>query len=116
MSHSIDQKLIFAVRGNNLNLLMEQIAAGGDINYQDKQYGSALTEAINTENEEILQYLIEQGINLNLENHSGIFPLEVALHHASDDIVRKLSWSGAKISSRCRPHWKERLKQCLSNY
>ena len=116
MSHNIHQEVIFAVRGKNLDLLMERVSAGGDINYQDEKYGSAIAEAINTGNEEILQYLIEQGANLNLESSNGIYPLEIALHHASDDIVRKLSWSGAKISSRCRPHWKERLSLCLANY
>ncbi len=116
MSFTIHQEVIFAVKGKNLELVKQRLFAGGDINYRDNKYGSALSEAINGGDEEIVQYLIDSGANVNLENSSGIVPLELALHHASDDIVRKLSWSGAKINSRCRPHWKQRLKLCLENH
>lgn len=116
MSFTIHQEVIFAVRAKNIDLLKQRLSAGGDINYRDESYGSALTEAINRGDEEIIQYLIDNGADVNLENFNSITPLELALNHASDEIVRKLSWSGARISSRCRPHWKERLRLCLKNY
>ncbi len=113
---TIHQEVIFAARGKNLELLKQRLSAGGNINYLDDKYGSALSEAINGGDDEIIQYLIDNGANVNLENSNGIVPLELALHHASGDIVRKLSWSGAKIKGRCRPHWKERLESCLKGY
>jgi ankyrin repeat protein len=116
MTFSLDQQVIFAVRARNLDLVKVRIEAGGDINYQDPKHGSALVSAINNEDEAILQFLIESGVNVNAENPHGIVPLEVALHHANNSIVRKLSWSGAKLSSRSRPHWKERLGACLNDY
>ena len=116
MAFTINQKVIFAVRGRNLDLLKERISKGGDINYQDPEHGSALITAIKNEDETILQYLLENGVNVNTENSHGIVPLEVALHQSNDDIVKKLSWSGAKLNSRSRPHWKERLEACLKNY
>jgi len=115
MAFTINQKVIFAVRGKNLELLKERISDGGDINYQDPAHGSALAAAINVEDEAILQYLIENGVDVNAANSHDIVPLEMALHHSSDWVVRKLSWSGAKLKSRARPHWKERLVACLKD-
>jgi|TARA_Y100001968_G_scaffold177561_1_gene162663 ankyrin repeat protein len=115
MSFTIHQKLIFAARGRNLRLVEERIAEGADIDYQDPQHGSALIAAINNNDVRLIQFLIEKGINVNLQVNRGVVPLEVALHHASDDVVRLLAWSGAKLSSRARSHWKERLRQCLAN-
>ena len=116
MAFTLNQLTIFAVRARNLDLLKERVDAGGDINYQDPGHGSALVAAINNDDEEIIQCLLDHGVNVNAENGHGIVPLEVALHHSSDNVVRQLSWAGAKLSSRCRPHWKERLKLCLSSY
>ena len=115
MPFTINQKVIFAVRAKNLALLKQRLTAGGEINYQDDKYGSALSEAINGGDEGIIRFLVDNGANVNLANSSGIVPLELALHHASDEVVRLLSYSGAKISSRSRPHWKERLKLCIRN-
>ena len=42
MSFTINQKVIFAVRAKNLELLKERISDGGDINYQDPIHSSAL--------------------------------------------------------------------------
>ena len=116
MPFTLNQLVIFAARGGNLDLLKERVESGGDINYFDSNYGSALTAAIGNGNICIIDYLIENGANLNAENAHGIVPLEMALHHASDDIVRKLAMSGAKLNSRSRPHWRERLVACLNDY
>lgn len=116
MAFTINQKVIFAARGKNLELLKERISDGGDINHQEPVHGSALAVAISNEDEAIIQYLIENGVNVNAEDSHGIVPLEIALHHSSDWVVRKLSWSGAKLKSRARPHWKERLVACLKDY
>ncbi|MGB0204288.1 MAG: ankyrin repeat domain-containing protein [Neptuniibacter sp.] len=115
MAFTLDQQIIFAVRARNLELVMERIEAGGDLNYQDSMYGSALVSAINNGDEVILQFLIDSGADVNAENVHGIVPLETALHQANRNIVRKLSWSGAKLKSRSRPHWKELLEACLND-
>lgn len=115
MSFSLNQKLIFAVRGKNLELIKERLALGADINYQDLAHGSALVAAINTNDLHIVQFLLDNGANANAKNQYGVVPLEVALHHASDEIVRLLAWYGATLNSRIRPHWRERLEACLSS-
>jgi ankyrin repeat protein len=75
-----------------------------------------LVAAINNNDVDMLKYLVENGANVNAENSGGVVPLEIALHHSTDEIVRLLSWSGAKLKSRCRPHWKERLQACLNDF
>ncbi|WP_462160143.1 ankyrin repeat domain-containing protein [Pseudoalteromonas sp. GB56] len=111
----MDQKVIFAARGCNLELLKERIACGGNINYQDTKYGSALISAINNSDFPMVLFLIENGADVNAENAYGIVPLEVALQQSTDEIVRILAWSGARLKSRSRPHWRERLELCLRN-
>ncbi len=110
MELTLDKLLIFAVRNGNLELVKERIEAGADVNYQDPQAGSALGAAIHNDDVSLAQYLLEAGADANLPNEHGTVPLELALHHAGDNMVRKLAWFGGKITSRCRPHWRERLE------
>ena len=113
MTITLDQLVIFAVRGKNLELAKERIEAGGNINYQDSKHGSALLAAINNKDEGLLQLLIDNGVNLNQDNSHGICPLEIALHHSSSGIVKKLAWCGAQLNKKSRPHWQEKLEACL---
>jgi len=85
-------------------------------NYQDPKHGSALSVAINNGDEAILRFLIDNGVSLNRKNSHGVVPLEVALHYGNCSVVRQLSWAGAKLGDRSRPHWKEQLEVCLKNY
>ncbi|MBN8238552.1 ankyrin repeat domain-containing protein [Marinobacter hydrocarbonoclasticus] len=113
MELTLDKLLISAVRNGNLDLVKERIEAGANVNYQDPQAGSALGAAIYNDDVSLAQYLLETGADANLPNEHGIVPLELALHYAGDSMVRKLAWFGGKITSRCRPHWRERLEACL---
>ncbi len=112
MELTLDKLLIFAVRSGNFELVKKRIEAGANINYQDKQVGSALGAAIHNDDVSLAHYLLEAGADANLPNDHGIVPLELALHHAGDSMVRKLAWFGGKVTSRCRPHWRERLEVC----
>ncbi len=115
MGINIHQKVIFAVRGGNLELVKERVSSGGDLNYQDSTHGSALVAAIKSGNEEILSWLVENGVDVNAENEYGKSPLEVALHNPNSAIVRKLVWGGAKLEKKARPYYAERLTECLKN-
>ena len=71
--------------------------------------------AINCGGEEIIEFIIDNGVDLNAQNGHGVVSLVVALYHASDNsLVRLFSWSGAKLGSRSKPHLKQRLEHCLS--
>jgi ankyrin repeat protein len=116
MSFSLDQKVIFAARSQNMQLLQERHIAGGNLNYFDLTHGSAISSAINNHDETILRYLIVNGANVNAEYPTGVTPLELALHHSSNNIVRMLCEAGAKLTKKSRPHWKEKLETILNDY
>jgi len=113
MNITLHQKVIFAVRSNNIELVKERIAEGGDINYQDPKYGSALVTAINNGNEHTLKWLIENGVDVTATNEHGIGALEVALRHPKPAIVKLLAWSGAKLNKKAREYYGQRLEDCL---
>jgi len=115
MAFTLDQLVIFAVRAKNLELLRERVSAGGNINHQDPIHGSALVAAINNNDLEAIKFLIERGVDVNADNSDWVSPLEISLHHADDEVVRLLAWSGAKLKQKSRPHWKDRLAKCLGS-
>ena len=114
MSFAIDQLVIFAVRAGNVALLKERVEAGGDINYQDTEHGSALTAAIRKGNLDVLDWLLSSGADVHVEYHDGIGPLEVALRNPVPDVVYRLVCAGAKLKRKTRPHYRERLEACIA--
>ncbi|MES9944924.1 MAG: ankyrin repeat domain-containing protein [Candidatus Thiodiazotropha sp.] len=115
MSITLDQKVIFAARSGNLELLKERIASGGSVNTYDPKHGSALIAAIGNGHKAIISYLIENGVDVNHEHHDGIGPLEVALRNPNPEIVKLLAWSGAKLRKKTREYYGKRLEECLRN-
>jgi len=114
MSFTIDQLVIFAARGSNLALLEERVQAGGDVNYVDPKHGSALTEAIRQGNLDVLDWLISNGVDVNVQYHDDIGPLEVALRTLVPEVVYRLVCAGAKLRKKTRPQYRERLEQCIA--
>ena len=114
MSFTIDQLVIFAARSGNLQLLKERVKAGGGINYNDSSHGSALTAAIIAGHIEVLDWLIANGVDVNVQYHDGIGPLEVALRSPEPTVVYRLACAGAKLRKKTRPYYRERLEQCLA--
>jgi len=116
MSFNIHQKVIFAVRSGNLDLVKERVFTGGDVNYQDAVHGSALVIAINNNDEVLVKWLIDNGADVNLSNEHEVGPLEVALHSIpKPSIVKLLAWSGAKLNKKSRHYYSQRLEECLKN-
>ncbi|GIK60429.1 MAG: hypothetical protein HND39_12060 [Ignavibacteriota bacterium] len=110
---SIHQLTIFAARSGNLELLKERIKAGGDINYLDQQFGSALSEAIRTSKLEIIDYLIQNGVDVNASYYDDFGPLEIALRNPEFHIVYKLLCAGARLKKKTRPYYKLRMEECI---
>ncbi len=116
MSFNIHQKVIFAVRSGNLELVKERVSIGGDVNYQDPKHGSALVTAINNHDDVLIEWLIENGADVNLANEHEIGPLEVALHsNPEPSIVKQLAWAGARLNKKSRQYYSQRLEECLKN-
>jgi len=114
MNISINQKVIFAARSGNLKLLKERVEAGGLINYYDPKYGSALTEAVRLENENIVLWLLNNGADSSFEYPQDKNPLEIALyHHRNSKIVRVLVNYGYNLTKKSSQIYKKRLEKCL---
>ena len=113
MDPTADQLVIFAVRGGDLALVQERIAAGGRINAVDATHGSALSEAVRRADLQILDWLIENGADVNAKYGDGIGPLEIALRDPNPDVVRRLLYAGAVLARTARPYYRERLEACL---
>ncbi len=115
MNITLNQKVIFATRSGNLELLKERVALGGSIHLYDPKHGSALIEAIRCEHKEIISWLVENGVDVNFEHYHGIGPLEVALRNPNPEIVKLLAWSGAKLKRKSREYYGKRLEKCLKS-
>ncbi len=113
MSFSIDQLVIIASRAGNLHLLEERVLAGGNVNYNDSQYGSALIAAITHRHFHILDWLITNNADVNVQYHDGLGPLEIALRNSDPEIVYRLVCAGAKLTRTARPYFRKRLDDCL---
>ena len=113
MEFTIDQLAIFAARADNLLLLKERIESGGRIDYHDSEHGSILGEAIRRNNIEILEWLIDKGVDVNIEYLDTIGPLEMALRSPNSAVVYRLVCAGAKLKRKARPHYQKRLEECL---
>lgn len=92
----------------------EKRRIGFHSNYIDSSHGSALSVAILQGHLEVLDFLIENGVNVNAEYHDGIGPLEVALRNPKSQVVCRLVCAGAKLRKKTRPYYRERLEQCLA--
>ena len=114
MAYTLDQLVIFAVRAGDIDVLKERVNAGGRINYIDPIHGNALIEAIQKEKLEIIDYLIENGADVNIKYKDCVGPIEIALRYSMNPlVVQRLSNAGAKLRKKARPFYKERLKQCI---
>jgi|RhiMethySRZTD1v2_1073278.scaffolds.fasta_scaffold365782_2 ankyrin repeat protein len=113
MPFSIDQLVIFAARAGNLSLLKERVSAGGNINYVDPYYGSALIQAIRGCHLEALDWLITNGADVNAQYHDGFGPLEIALRCSDPQVVYRLVCAGAKLTQKARSYYRKRLEDCL---
>jgi ankyrin repeat protein len=110
---TVHQLAIFAARSGDLALLAQIAEEGADLNYQDPKHGSALSAAIHAAKVETVQFLIEHGVNVNVKYSDSLGPLEQALHNPNPNIVYLLVCAGAKLTRTSRPHYRNRLTECL---
>ena len=61
----------------------------------------------------IIDYLIENGVSVNVSYHDDIGPLEIALRNPDIHVVYKLLCAGARLKKKIRPYYKSRMEKCL---
>ena len=83
-----------AVANGNLEIVKKLIIKGADVNYSgggsDEGAGTLLTSAVFYRHEEIVQYLLEAGSNINEVDADGRTALHIARYDESNDIEKLL--------------------------
>jgi uncharacterized protein len=101
MALSAEEPLVIAASQNDLLTVRKLIAAGVDVNIRDKMTdATALDEAVNLGNREMVRVLLDAGAEINARSSRG----QAALMRLDDDATEKLVWdlvaAGAKINLR----------------
>jgi len=63
--------VVYAVIANNINLVMERLKLGADVNYEDPDKSTALAQAVHRDLYEIAELLIANGADINHVDSRG---------------------------------------------
>ena len=107
---TLDQLVIFAVRGGKTQLVRECLEAGGNPSYFDSRHGAALFVAINSQQVEMIHLLMEYGANINMTDERGFGALEYALRTSDHAVIAAVLRYGATLKAH-REHWHEALRR-----
>ena len=96
--------MLFAVRSNNIDELMNLIEQGANINWQDSRMEgvTALHEASRKGNIEIVRYLLERGSDIHSKSYDGFSPLHIAAYCGENEIVCALIAAGADVNAKAK--------------
>lgn len=75
---------------NSNEQIMKLIDSLKDINYTDENNSSILIHAIDAENDEIIEYLLNKGADINQFNDFGIGPLEISIIAGNIKLAKRL--------------------------
>jgi len=90
-----------AARKGNFRLLKQQLAKQ-DVNVRDKDGGTALSNAALAGQLEVVNFLVEQGANVNSQANDGNSPLHSAAFLGRLEIVQVLVQQGANVNIKNR--------------
>lgn len=93
------ERLITAARYDKINEVKELIKKV-DINYQDKKQSTALLEASEMDNYEIVKLLLENGADPNIIDDRKVSPLEIASQKNHIEIVKILLQYKANVNNK----------------
>lgn len=86
-----------AVIFGNMDALKRLLAAGADIDTQDRDKRTLLTNAVLSEQKEITEFLIDKGANIDAQDYAGFTALHYAAQDHLMDIARVLLENKAKV-------------------
>lgn len=109
-----DDRLVDAVRGNDVAAIKAQLAAGASANTQLADKSSVLEWAIDRQNEEAVKLLLGAGANANAPDPTGIAPLALACEFGNPAIVTSLLAAGADPKA-ARPEGVTVLELCAGS-
>lgn len=77
----------YAVEQNSIDLLKDIIKHGGDVTVRNTIGTTALHKAISEEKTQVVEFLINNGANIDLPDVHGWTPRDLAYHQAHEDIL-----------------------------
>jgi len=111
----LDQRLIRAAKDNDVELVRELIAAGGDVNAKDSLEDSAFLYAGAEGFNEILELTIENGADVESLNRYGGTALIPASEHGHIQTVKILIDAGVPLDHVNDPGWTALQEAVLLN-
>ncbi|NQD40305.1 ankyrin repeat domain-containing protein [Glutamicibacter halophytocola] len=111
----LDQRLIRAAKDNDVELVRELIAAGGDVNAKDDLEDSAFLYAGAEGFNEILELTLENGADVKSLNRYGGTALIPASEHGHVETVKKLIEAGVPVDHVNDPGWTAMQEAVLLN-
>ena len=109
-----DDRLVEAVRGNDIAAIKSELAAGANANTQLADKSSVLEWAIDRQNEEAVKLLLTAGASANAPDPTGIAPLALACEFGNPAIVTSLLAAGADVKA-ARPEGVTVLALCAGS-
>ncbi len=86
---------------SNVTMVQLLVRRGANIHLQNRLSGlSALTAAINNRSTELLEYYLNEGVNINIRDRKGMTPLMIASKLCRPGMVELLVKRGASINER----------------
>ena len=101
----LDQRLIRAAKDNDVELVRELIAAGGDVNAKDDLEDSAFLYAGAEGFNEVLELSLENGADVESLNRYGGTALIPASEHGYVETVKMLIEAGVPLDHVNNPGW-----------
>lgn len=111
----LEQRLIRAAKDNDVELVRELIAAGGDVNAKDDLEDSAFLYAGAEGFNEILELTLENGADVKSLNRYGGTALIPASEHGHVETVKKLIEAGVPVDHVNDPGWTAMQEAVLLN-
>ena len=89
-----ESPFLMAAKTGQLDVVKMLLQDGADITEWDSKHWSALTKAVQFKHVEVVRFLIEQGANVNIQDHWGMTPLAECAAEAEprmeDSIIAKI--------------------------
>ncbi|XP_013417743.1 serine/threonine-protein phosphatase 6 regulatory ankyrin repeat subunit C-like [Lingula anatina] len=95
---SLQQHLNTAVKTGNVAMVERLIVKGADIDHGFGMQGPPLCAAINANQSQVVQVLIQAKCNLNVQDYDGESPLCLALRKGFVDIAKMLIQGGCRVN------------------
>jgi hypothetical protein len=93
-----DEPLLAAVLTEDVDEVKRLLATGADVNVLDTGIDStALAQAVQRDNRELIKILLDAGADVNEKNHSGLTALMYVSDDTSIEVVGDLMAAGAKV-------------------